>query len=251
MCETEAALRPAGCRLALRSCLLGSQGSVWGCALFALQSHPAAKVSALEPSPEKELHIWKSEIPPPPSAPQPYFFSQHVCMKVWRSIKLVFKLEWKVAWDTKYMFSLDSKSSLAFAMFSWHSGYKQVWTYANCMTSRSVWVFLTKSSFLIHSPGKYSNSLSDSCFLFCEPALLGSLGVIPHTGPAGDFPEKKRKRKCRLSPELTDLPAKSTKTASLVQKLTDSVSYSSIYSPISCPKHIKPNSNGIIIEFDF
>lgn len=236
MCETEAALRPAGCRLALRSCLLGSQGSVCGCALFALQSHPAAKVSALEPSPEKELHIWKSEIPPP----QPYSFSQHVCMKVWRSIKLVFKLEWKVAWDTKYTLSSDSKSSLAFAMFSWLSGYKQEQvTYANCMTSRSVCVFLT------HSPGKYSNSLSDSCFLFCDPALLGSLGVIPHTGPAGDFPEKKRKRKCRLSPELTDLPA------SLVQKLTDSVSYSSIYSPISCPKHIKPNSNGIIIEFDF
>lgn len=248
MCETEAALRPAGCRLALRSCLLGSQGSVCGCALFALQSHPAAKVSALEPSPEKELHIWKSEIPPP----QPYSFSQHVCMKVWRSIKLVFKLEWKVAWDTKYMLSSDSKSSIAFAMFSWLSGYKQVQVrYANCMTSRSVCVFLTQSSFLIHSPGKYSNSLSDSCFLFCEPALLGSLGVIPHTGPAGDFPEKKRKRKCRLSPELTDLPAKSTKTASLVQKLTDSVSYSLIYSPISCPKHIKPNSNGIIIEFDF
>lgn len=122
-------------------------------------------------------------------------------MKVWRSIKLVFKLEWKVAWDTKYMLSSDSKSSLAFAMFSWLSGYKQVQVkYANCMTSRSVCVFLTQSSFLIHSPGKYSNSLSDSCFLFCEPALLGSLGVIPHTGPAGDFPEKKKKKKMPTEP---------------------------------------------------
>lgn len=62
MCKTKAALRSAGSGVALWSRRLGSQGSVWGCALFALQSRAAAKESRtdlLEPSPEKEQHFWK------------------------------------------------------------------------------------------------------------------------------------------------------------------------------------------------
>lgn len=46
----------------LRRTCVSSQGSVWGCALFALQSHAAAKVSCAdlsEPSSEKEQHFWK------------------------------------------------------------------------------------------------------------------------------------------------------------------------------------------------
>ncbi|KAG7474503.1 hypothetical protein JOB18_010270 [Solea senegalensis] len=43
MCETEAALRSTGSGVALWSRMLGSWGSVRGCALFALQSHAAAK----------------------------------------------------------------------------------------------------------------------------------------------------------------------------------------------------------------
>lgn len=76
--------------------------------------------------------------------------------------------------------------------------------------------------FLIHSSGKHSNSLSDSCFLFCEPAPLGSWGVIPHTGPAGGFTEKKKKKKKKtlLSPALTHSPANSTNSAPAVQKST-------------------------------
>lgn len=47
-CETEAALSSLGSDILVWSRLLSSLGSVWGCALFALQSHPAAKVSCTD-----------------------------------------------------------------------------------------------------------------------------------------------------------------------------------------------------------
>jgi len=81
--------------------------------------------------------------------------------------------------------------------------------------------FLTHSQLPHPFLRKNSNSLSDSCFLFCEPALLGSWGVIPHTGPAGDFPEEtERERKSLLRPVLTHSPKNDTNKPSLDQNAT-------------------------------
>lgn len=62
-----------------------------------------------------------------------------------------------------------------------------------------------------------SNLLSDSCFLFCEPTLLGSWAVTLHMGPAGHFPDEIKKKKIKwkwpTSPAVTHEPGKRTKTS--------------------------------------
>lgn len=62
-----------------------------------------------------------------------------------------------------------------------------------------------------------SNSLSDSCFLFCEPVPFGSRGVIPNTGPAGGFPLKNEEGGNKPSADISARKKKSTDGASLAQ----------------------------------
>lgn len=238
MCETEAALRSAGSGLVVWSCRLSSQGSVWGCALFALQSRAAANVSRadlLEPSPEEERHFWKVWVFFSSSAPYftiapntgMFIYNRELC---WLYVALAHeRIRYLRAKILPHLEHQSKKFCLSMCVTIWASAWAEnmqtVCVYMStweCVEERVCECVRRVPSFLIQSSERHLSGhrtvIHCLTAVFCEPALLGSWGVIPHTGPAGDFPAKKRKKKKARSPVLTHPPANSTSRASLVQE---------------------------------